>query len=272
MRPYNKPIVILVTLIVVGFGIGVVMFSYRYQDTTVAPQVEGEQEPTDRVSSTVPETGELRESSEETTPVGTPEQVEHEISEIIEHLEVLHAPERVEADKENPPELEVPADPVAAAWARLEYISQNPQQWGEFSPEATELMEQLTPTWTMLTEAEGEEAIELLDQLTKFQDPRSPEIFVNYLLSGVSGKPMTEALIAIGPPSVPLLIPLLDTNADLRGRLRAPRLLGIIGSEYRQELGGAVEYIILPKLEKLATSDPIPRVRQYASEAVSKLR
>ena len=133
-------------------------------------------------------------------------------------------------------------------------------------------MEQLTPTWAMSTEGEGEEAIELLDQLTKFQDPRSPEIFVNYLLSGVSGKPMTEALIEIGPPSVPLLIPLLDTNADLRGRLRAPRLLGIIGSEYRQELGGAVEYIILPKLEKLATSNPIPRVRQYASEAVSKLR
>ena len=49
-------------------------------------------------------------------------------------------------------------------------------------------------------------------------------------------------------------------------------LLSIIGSEYREELGGAVEYIILPKLEKLATSDPIPRVRQYASEAVSKLR
>ena len=77
MRPYNKPIVLLVTLIVVGFGIGVVMFSYRPQANTVAPQVEGEQEPTDRVSSTVPETGELRESSEETTPVGTPEQVQH---------------------------------------------------------------------------------------------------------------------------------------------------------------------------------------------------
>ena len=105
-------------------------------------------------------------------------------------------------------------------------------------------MAQLTPTWAMSTEGEGEEAIELLDQLTKFQDPRSPEIFVNYLLSGVSGKPMTEALIAIGPPSVPLLIPLLDANADLRGRLRAPRLLGIIGSEYRQELGrcGRIHY------------------------------
>ena len=204
--------------------------------------------------------------------VETPEQVEREINETTEQPQVPHAPEPAKEDEENPPASGEPADPVAAAWARLEYISQNPQEWGEFSPEAAELMAQLTPTWAMSTEGEGEEAIELLDQLTKFQDPRSPEIFVNYLLSGVSGKPMTEALIAIGPPSVPLLIPLLDANADLRGRLRAPRLLGIIGSEYRQELGGAVEYIILPKLEKLATSDPIPRVRQYASEAVSKLR
>ena len=204
--------------------------------------------------------------------VETPEQVEREINETTEQPQVSHAPEPAKEDEENPPASGEPADPVAAAWARLEYISQNPQEWGDFSPEAAELMAQLTPTWAMSTEGEGEEAIELLDQLTKFQDPRSPEIFVNYLLSGVSGKPMTEALIAIGPPSVPLLIPLLDANADLRGRLRAPRLLGIIGSEYRQELGGAVEYIILPKLEKLATSDPIPRVRQYASEAVSKLR
>ena len=89
-------------------------------------------------------------------------------------------------------------------------------------PEAAELMAQLTPTWTMRTEGEGEDAIELLDQLTKFQDPRSPEIFVNYLLSGVSGKPMTEALIAIGPPSVPPLILLLDTNADLRWKIHSP--------------------------------------------------
>ena len=83
---------------------------------------------------------------------------------------------------------------------------------------------------------------------------------------------MEEALIAIGPPSVPLLIPLLDANARLKGKLIAPKLLGIIGSEHQHELGGAVEYIILPKLEKLATSDSNPLVRQYASEAIAKLR
>ena len=265
----QKLILVLVPLIVLVIICGMVLFNYWHQDNTVAPLVEEEQEQTDRVSSTATATSEPHNNSADTIFVETSEQVEREISEIIEHLEVLHTPEPSEEEEENPP---APADPVAAARARLEYISQNPQEWGEFSPEAAKLMEQLTPTRTMHTEGEGEEAIELLDQLTKFQDPRSPEIFVNYLLSGVSGKPMTEALIAIGPPSVPPLIPLLDTNADLGGRLRAPRVLGIIGSEYREELGGAVEYIILPKLEKLATSDPIPRVRQIASEAVAKLR
>ena len=269
MLPHHKPILILVTLIVLVIVCGVVLFNYWHQYTTVAPKIEDEQKPTDRMTSTATETGEPHKDSEETTPIEISEQVEREISEIIEHLEVLHTPEPSEEEEKNPP---APADPVAAAWARLEYISQNPREWGEFSPEAAELMEQLTPTWTVHTEGEGEEAIALLDQLTKFQDPRSPEIFVNYLLRGVSGKPMTEALIAIGPPSVPPLIPLLDTNADLGGRFTAPGILSIIGSEYREELGGAVEYIILPKLEKLATSDPIPEVRQIASEAVAKLR
>ena len=246
-------------LCIIGIGV------YLWHDITTFkkslssdPKIEGKQERTDRATAT------------ETTLVETPEQVDREISEIIEHLEALHAPEPAVQDGEDP--TVQPADPEAAAWARLEYISQNPQEWGEFSPEAAELMAQLTPTLAMDSEGQGEEAIELLDQLTKFQDPRSPKILVNYLLSGVSGKPMTEALIAIGPPSAPLLIPLLDTNADLAGRLTAPRVLCVIGSEYRQELGGAVEYILLPKLEQMATSDPHPRVRQYASEAVARLR
>ncbi len=268
MRPYNKPIVILVTLIVVGLGIGVVMFSYRHQDTTVAPKIKGEQEPIDRVSSTVPETGELRESSEESAPVETAERVEREISEIIEHLEARHAPEPAGEDEEDP--TEQLADPEAAAWARLEYISQNPQEWGDLSPQATELMAQLTPTWAISTEGEGEKAIHLLKKLGKLRDPRAAELFVNYM-SRVKGKRIRNTLMAIGPPAVLPLIPIL-ANQDSTNRGAAARILGAIGSEHRQDLGGAVEYILLPKLEKLATSDPEPRVRQYASEAVSQLR
>ena len=257
----KKTIIIVMTLIVLGFGIGVVLFNYWHQDNTVVPLVGEEQEQTDHATSTV---------TEDTTLVETREQVEREISEIIEHLEDLHEPEPAAEDEENL--TEQPADPVAAAWARLEYISQNPREWGEFSSEAAELMAQLTPTWTMRTEGKGEEAIELLDQLTEFQDPRSAEIFVNYFRVGTSGRPVEEALMAIGPPSVPPLIPCLDDGDGFLARLVAAELLGVIGSEYREELGGAVEYIILPKLEKLATSDPIPEVRQIASEAVTKLR
>ena len=216
----------------------------REQDSTVAPQIEGKQEQTDRVTATATETS--------------------------EQSQIPYAPEPVEKDEENPPAPEEPADPVAAAWAHLEYITQNPQQWGELSPEATELMAQLTPTWVMRSEGEGERAIELLNQLTKLRDPRSPEIFVNYLRAGVSGRPMEAALIEIGPPSVPPLISLLGVNAGFLWRQIGAELLGIVGSEYQQELGGAVEYVILPKLEKLATSDPNPKVREVAGEAISR--
>ena len=125
----------------------------------------------------------------------------------------------------------------------------------------------------MRTEGDFEESIVLLDELGELQDPRSAEIFVNYLReSELWGRSMEEALIAIGPPSVPLLIPLLDDKDRFLRRKRATKLLGIIGSEYQPELGGAVEYILLPKLEQMATSDPNPRVRQYASEAIARLK
>ena len=202
----------------------------------------------------------------------TPEAVDREISEIIEDAQVLHTPEPSEEYKESPPAPEKSVDLVAAAWARLEYISQNPQEWGELSPEATELIAQLTPTRTISTEEEMEEVIVLLEKLCKLRDSRSAELIMNYFLEvGLWEKPMKEALIAIGPPSVPLLIPLLDPDTQLLGKLIGAKLLGIIGSEHRQELGGAVEHIILPKLEKLVTSDPSPKVRWYASVAISRI-
>ena len=203
--------------------------------------------------------------------VETPEQAEREINELIEQSQVFHTPEPVAKDQKNPPTPEEPADLVAAAWTRLEYISQNPQQWGELSPEATELIAQLTPTRTISTEEEMEKVIVLLEKLGELQDPRSAEIFVNYFGGGLWGKPMKEALIAIGPPSVPLLIPLLEADTRLLGRLIAAKLLGIIGSEHHHELGGVVEHIILPKLKKLVTSDPNPRVRRYASVAIARI-
>ena len=267
---------LLVTLIVMGFGIGVVMFSYLQQDNTVTPQVEGEQERIGRVPSTATETSEPHKDSEDITPVDIPEQVESEISGLVEQPQSLSVPGPVEKDEENPLTPEKPSDPVATAWARLDYISQNLHEWGELSPEATELMEQLTPTWRAKTRGETEEVIVLLDELGKLHDPRSAEIFVHYLdENGLWIRYMEATLIAIGPPSVPPLVSVLDDNGGFLNsvkRKRATKLLGIIGAEYQRELGGAVKYILLPKLEELAMLDPdYYGIRAVASKAISRL-
>ena len=199
-------------LCIIGIGV------YLWYDITTFkkalspdPKIEGKQERIDRVPSTAKEIGEPYKESEETTSVEMPEQVEREISEIIEHLEDLHTPEMAEEDEEGP--TEQPTDPVAAAWAHLEYISQNPQEWGEFSPEAAELVAQLTPTW-VFNEADGEgpaeDAFKLLKKLISFQDPRSAEVIANYINEGFGVR--NEDVILIGPPLVPPLIPLLDAN------------------------------------------------------------
>ena len=267
---------LLVALIVMGFGIGVVMFSYLQRDNTVAPQVEGEQERIGRVPSTATETNEPHKDSEDITLVEIPEQVESEISGLVEQPQSLSAPGPVEKDEENPLTPEKPSDPVATAWARLDYISQNLQEWGELSPEATELMEQLTPTWRAKTRGETEEVIVLLDELSKLHDPRSAEIFVHYLdENGLWIRYMEATLIAIGPPSVPPLVSVLADNGGFLNsvkRKRATKLLGIIGAEYQRELGGAVKYILLPKLEELAMLDPdYYGIRAVASKAISRL-
>lgn len=259
-------------LCIIGIGV------YLWHDITTSkkspssdPKIEGQQEQIDRVSSTTTETDEPHKDSDAITSVETPEQVDLEISEIIEHLEALHGPEPAVEDGED--STEQTADPVAAAWARLEYISQNPQEWGEFSPEAAELMAQLTPTW-IFNEADGEgpaeDAFKLLKKLVSFQDPRSAEVIANYINEGFGLS--AEAVAPIGPPLVPRLIPLLDTNTRFAGRLVSVYILGLLAERHRHELGGAVEYILLPKLEQMATSDPSPVVQRRAREAVARLR
>jgi len=158
-------------------------------------------------------------------------------------------------------------DPVLAAQRHLKWIADNPAKWGQISPEATELIQQLTPT----RRGAGEEILDTIDELVKLRDPRSPSIFVDYYYAGVWGEAIEQALIEIGPPSVPALLPLLDDSGML-GRARGARVLSVIATEYRQDLGGIVEFILLPKLEKLAVSDPDPIVRQYSSDAITQIR
>ena len=119
-------------------------------------------------------------------------------------------------------------------------------------------MAQLTPTWVFDFEADGEgpaeDAMQLLVKLAEFQDPRSAEVIANYISEGFGLS--NEDVIPIGPPLVPPLIPLLDANTSFEGRLMSVDILGILAEKHRHELGGAVEHIILPKFEQMATADP----------------
>ncbi len=163
-------------------------------------------------------------------------------------------------------------DPVGDAWAHLKYITENLHEWGQFSPRATELMEQLTPTWDIRNRTDLYNAIELLKELGSLKDPRSAEVFVNYLReSNMSGRFVEEALIVIGPPSVSHLIPRLNSENSLLARECGIRLLGIISKTHQQELGGAVNYIILPQLKQLAKSDVNAHIRKAARKAVSHI-
>ena len=165
-------------------------------------------------------------------------------------------------------------DPVAAAWARLDYLSENLHEWGQFSPRATELIEQLTSTWNTSSEYDPEIAMELLEELCTLEDPRSLKVFVSYIFEGrVWGRPMEDTFVTIGPPSVPLLIPYLDESS--RGSDVAARVLGRIGEKHRDDLGGAVEFIILPKLEEIVMSDSDSYSRfdkLAAQEAITRLQ
>lgn len=150
---------------------------------------------------------------------------------------------------------------VKAAWEKLEYISKNRQKWGNFSPIALELMDELTPVPSIYdtvgsSEDCGGEFIPTLDALCKLRDPRSAELLVSYEMdSGVSGDPPNAALLAMGPAAVPALIARMD---DISGEtsLSTPLdLLPRIVESHRSELGGIVQHIIIPKIEKVAVSE-----------------
>jgi len=174
-------------------------------------------------------------------------------------------------------ELNDAAAAAAAAWARLDYISKNRQKWGDFSPRALELMEELTPTSDITSEGMGEAAIELLDELCKFRDPRSAELLVSYLLdSSISGRPPKETLVAMGPAAVPALVARLDDTAGESFIARIIALLPRIVDAHGSELGGIVEHIILPKLEAIAASEGDEGFtldnRVYAQEAIALIQ
>ena len=150
----------------------------------------------------------------------------------------------------------ITAPDVKAAWERLNYISKNRHQWGNFSPRALELMAELTPLPEFGSSEYGdcgEEIMFALEELAELRDPRSAELLVSYQMdSGILGRPPNEALLAMGPAAVPALITRLY-NAHKEDSLSTPlKLLPRIVASHRSELGGIVQHIIIPKIEEIA--------------------
>ncbi len=152
----------------------------------------------------------------------------------------------------------ITAPDVKAAWERLDYISKNRHQWGNFSPRALELMEELTPL-PEFGSAEysdcGEEIIFVLEELAELRDPRSAELLVSYQIdSPIWGRPIDESLAAMGPASVPALIAGLNPERAGEVMLHVPiDLLPQIVEVHRSELDGIVEHIIIPRLVAIAS-------------------
>ena len=145
-----------------------------------------------------------------------------------------------------------------AAWDQLEAIAADPFQWGgQLSTRATELMAELTPMWQLgPTPADcGEELMMTLDILAAERDPRSAETLLTYQLdSGVSGRPIREALAAMGPASLPSLIARLnpeETAEVFYGPIIRDVVVPIV-EQHKTEIRGIIEHIIIPRLEAIA--------------------
>ena len=162
-----------------------------------------------------------------------------------------------------PASIQIPegiTDPdVAAAWERLDYIAKNPYAWGGvFSPRATELLALLLPPPRLIDENHGylveQQITELIDQ----DDPRAAEALIANMCDGdIVGGSMFDALDEIGPPAVPYILPYLEKGVVQGGyiRLAVFESLGRIGARYRDDLGGIVDHIIIPKLKVIAADE-----------------
>lgn len=186
-------------------------------------------------------------------------------------------PELVKPD--NLSELD-PADPVAKAWAKLDYIADNPFAWGgNADPRTAALVQQLMPPPEYLVdEAHGEQVGDLLDELAYLRDPRSIETLTVYECGDNIGSARgREALVAMGPPTVPYLIPYLDealkAKEDSMGLYVAADVLSQIGAQCRADLDGIIEYIILPKFAQLLANESLsPYGKERVKEAIARLK
>ena len=183
------------------------------------------------------------------------------------------------------PETDPKEDPVKAAYKRLEYIKNNPYAWGGVHSErATELIDQLMTEAgpiRLIDHNHGEEVSVMIDELCRQGDPRAAEVLIAHMSDGdIGGKVITDALVAIGPPAVPYILPYLEREntgeTDTISILAVFDPLALIGVRYRSDLGGILDHIIIPKFKEVAADEDSERYRRSsvveAREALEKLQ
>ncbi len=204
------------------------------------------------------------------TPPGKPSEsgpwhaVEQEGQESPAAAEVRYTAPKGAATTPDFPPVDPNEDPVVAAYKRLAYIQNNPYAWGGVhSPRATELMAALTPPHVSTDHAHGEEGIELIEELIAQGDPRAAEVLIANLFEGsIGGNRMSDAIVEIGPPSVPYVLPYLREDYVKAGV--AVEILGRIGVAHRGDLGGIVEHILIPKFTAIAADSNLENFDSYA--------
>ena len=150
---------------------------------------------------------------------------------------------------------------VLAAWKRVDYIANNLWEWGGVAnAETPELIAKLMPAPDGFSgptgHSDAEETIDLLGSLDR-NDPRSIVVMATYLCEGrVGGRGPKNALVEMGVPAVPYLIPyMLDMERSPVLRSRALEVLCQIAERHRADLDGIVEHIIIPRLETILSQE-----------------
>ena len=154
-------------------------------------------------------------------------------------------------------------EPVITASKRRDYIKNNIYAWsGVHSPRTTELIAQLMPPPILRNEGHGEAIEQLMEELIETRDPRGANVLITTICKGsMAGSHMIDALVEIGPPAVPEILPYV--HQDFVMAALAIDALGLIAAQYREDLGGIVDHIIIPKLEAVLASEAFDSGAKY---------
>ena len=181
------------------------------------------------------------------------------------------------------PKVDPTDDPVKAAYKRLEYIKNNPYAWGGvYSPRATELIAELIPARYATDHNDGDEMDLLIYELCQQRDPRAAEALIAIMCDGgAMGQIMFDTLEVIGPPAVPYILPYLEREETYGSDWIVINLpvfdsLSRIGVRYRDDLGGILDHIIIPKFKEIAADEDNERYGRStvidAREALDRLQ